>query len=160
MVIVSGESDRAAVLPATRRNVEQIGKDLRLRQLPGPGNALGLVKFILPNAHDVYLHDTPAKGLFASTRRDLSHGCIRVSDPVALAVHLLRDQPAWTPERVRGAMQGEDNTRVDLARPAPVLIVYATAMAREDGEVLFYPDIYGLDDELDRLLSKGYPYPK
>jgi murein L,D-transpeptidase YcbB/YkuD len=160
MVIVSGTSDRAAVLPASRRNVEQIGRDLRLRQLPGPGNALGLVKFILPNAHNVYLHDTPAKGLFASTRRDLSHGCIRVSAPVELAVHLLRDQPAWTPERVREAMQGEDNTRVDLPRPAPVLIVYATAMAHEDGAVLFYPDIYGLDDELDRLLSKGYPYPK
>jgi murein L,D-transpeptidase YcbB/YkuD len=161
MEIAEGESDRAPALPATRKNLERVGTELRLRQLPGPGNALGLVKFIFPNAHNVYLHDTPAKSLFASTRRDMSHGCIRVSDPTALAVHLLRDQAGWTPERIRAAMEtGEDNTRIDLARPVPVLVVYTTAIANESGEVLFYPDIYGLDDDLDRLLARGYPYPK
>ena len=158
MVLVSAESDLE--LPATRENLERIGQDLRLRQLPGPLNALGEIKFVLPNAHDVYLHDTAAKGLFARARRDFSHGCIRVSDPVALAAHVLRDQPEWTIERIRAAMDGDDNTRVDLARPVPVYIVYETAITHENGDVYFYPDIYGLDEELDGLLTKGYPYPK
>jgi len=160
MVLVSGESDRAPALPATRENVERIGKDLRVRQLPGPDNALGLVKFMLPNAHNIYLHDTPAKGLFARSRRDLSHGCIRLSNPVALAMHVLRDKPEWTEERVRAAMNGADNTKVSLSHPVPVCITYSTAMARENGEVYFYSDIYGLDAKLDELLKKGYPYPK
>ena len=160
MVLVSGESDSAPVLPATPENLERIGRDLRVRQLPGPQNALGLLKFILPNAHDVYLHDTAAKGLFARARRDFSHGCIRLSDPVALAAHVLRDQPEWTVERIRAAMAGDDNTRVNLSRPVPVCIVYSTASADEGGEVYFYSDIYGLDTELDQLLRKGYPYPR
>ena len=160
MVLVSRESEPALVLPASRENRARIGGDLRIRQLPGPQNALGLVKFVLPNAYDVYLHDTAATGLFAQTRRDFSHGCIRLSDATALAAHVLRDQPQWTVERVRAAMEGEDNMRVNLSRPVPVCIVYATAVARETGEVYFYPDIYGLDKELDGLLSQGYPYPK
>ncbi|OGF22916.1 MAG: hypothetical protein A2V63_09555 [Candidatus Eisenbacteria bacterium RBG_19FT_COMBO_70_11] len=160
MVLVSGESDRAPVLPATRENLERIGRGLRLRQLPGPQNALGLVKFLLPNAHNVYLHDTAAKGLFARSRRDFSHGCIRLSDPVALAAHVLRDQPQWTVERIRAAMDGDDNTRVNLSGPVPVCIVYSTAMMSENGEVYFYPDIYRLDTKLDQMLIKGYPYPK
>jgi L,D-transpeptidase YcbB len=160
MVLVSRESDPALVLPASRENRARIGGDLRVRQLPGPQNALGLVKFVLPNAYDVYLHDTAATGLFAQTRRDFSHGCVRLSDPTALAVHVLRDQPQWTVERVRAAMEGEDNMRVNLSRPVPVCIVYATAVARETGEVYFYPDIYALDKELDGLLAQGYPYPR
>jgi murein L,D-transpeptidase YcbB/YkuD len=160
MVLVTGESEQSPVLPASRENRARIGQDLRVRQLPGPQNALGLVKFVLPNAYDVYLHDTAATGLFARTRRDFSHGCIRLSDPVALAAHVLRDQPLWTVERVRAAMKGEDDMRVNLSRPVPVCIVYATAIARETGEVYFYPDIYALDKELDGLLAQGYPYPK
>jgi len=149
------------VLPMTPENLERIGRSLRVRQLPGPQNALGLVKFLLPNAHNVYLHDTAQKGLFAKARRDFSHGCIRLSDPVALAAHVLRDQPAWTIERIHTAMDdGEDNVRVDLSRPVPVCIVYTTAITRENGEVYFYSDIYGLDKTLDQLLRKGYPYPK
>jgi murein L,D-transpeptidase YcbB/YkuD len=161
MVLVSGESDRAPVLPMTPENLERIGRGLRVRQLPGPQNALGLVKFLLPNAHNVYLHDTAQKGLFAKARRDFSHGCIRLSDPVALAAHVLRDQPAWTVERIHEAMDdGEDNVRINLSRPVPVCIVYTTAITRENGEVYFYSDIYGLDKTLDQLLRKGYPYPK
>jgi murein L,D-transpeptidase YcbB/YkuD len=159
MVLVSGESDSTRVLPATPENLERIGGDLRIRQRPGPLNALGLVKFVLPNARDIYLHDTAAKGLFAQARRDFSHGCIRLSDSAALAAHVLRDQPDWTPERIRAAMDGEDNTRVNLSRPVPVCIIYSTAITRENGEVYFYSDIYDLDEELDRLLRKGYPYP-
>jgi murein L,D-transpeptidase YcbB/YkuD len=161
MILVSDAGlDSGAVLPPTRDHLERMGRDVRVRQTPGPVNALGAVKFVLPNAHDVYLHDTAAKGLFSQVRRDVSHGCIRVSDPVALAAHVLRDQPEWTVERVRTAMVGEDNTRVNLARPVPVYIVYETAIAHENGEVHFYPDIYGLDEALDRLLEQGYPYPK
>lgn len=160
MVLVSGESASAPELPATRANIARIGKGVRVRQLPGPENSLGLVKFVFPNAHNVYLHDTAAKSLFAETRRDFSHGCIRVSDPVALAAHVLRDQPAWTIERIREAMNGKDDTRVNLSGPVPVCIVYTTALAQENGDVRFYPDIYRLDAELDRVLSLGYPYPK
>lgn len=159
MILVQGESDSDAALPPTTENLERIGKDLRVRQLPGLQNALGLVKFVLPNAYNVYLHDTAAKGLFARARRDLSHGCVRVRDPVALAVHLLRDQPRWTPARIREAMDTEDNRRVDLARPVPVYIVYATAIAHDRGDVYFYSDVYGLDRKLDELLRRGYPYP-
>jgi len=160
MVLVSGESDRAPELPATPENLARIGNGLRLRQLPGAQNALGLLKFVLPNAHDVYMHDTAARGLFAKARRDFSHGCIRLSDPVALAAHVLRDQPEWTAERIRAAMNGEDDMRVNLLRPVPVCIVYSTASASDNGDVYFYPDIYDLDRELDQLLKKGYPYPK
>lgn len=159
MILVEGESNLAPALPPTPENLERIGKDLRVRQLPGPLNALGLVKFVLPNAHGVYLHDTAAKGLFARSRRDLSHGCIRVRDPVALAAHVLRDQPQWTRERVRAAMDTDDNERVNFSRPVPVYIVYATAIARDSGELYFYSDVYGLDQKLDELLRKGYPYP-
>ena len=128
---------------------------------PPPANAAtGGIKFVLPNAHNVYLHDTAAKGLFARARRDLSHGCIRVKDPVALAAHVLRDRPEWTVERVRAAMAGEDNKRVNLSHPVPVYIVYETAITHENGDVYFYSDIYGLDEELDGLLRKGYPYPQ
>lgn len=160
MVLVSGEGEDAKELPASRENLARIGQGVRVRQVPGPKNALGLVKFMLPNAHDVYLHDTPGKGVFARIRRDASHGCIRLSDPVALAAHVLRDQPDWTVERIRAAMQGEDDNRVNLSGPVPVCIVYTTAFASEDGEVFFYPDVYGLDGELARLLKLGYPYPK
>src|SRR4029453_10523856 len=160
MVLVSGESEDASVVSPTRENLERVGIDLRVRQLPGAQNALGLVKFVMPNAHDVYLHDTAAKALFARARRDFSHGCIRLSDPVALAAHVLRDQPQWTIESIRAAMDGDDNRRVDLLRPVPVCIVYTTAAALENGDVHFYSDIYGLDEQLDELLRRGYPYSR
>ncbi len=160
MVLVAGESDRAPGLSPTSANLARIGKGLRLRQLPGPQNALGRLKFLLPNANDVYLHDTPLQGFFAKARRDFSHGCIRLSDPVALATQVLNDQPAWPVDSIRAAMDGNDNVRVNLSRPVPVYIVYSTAMTRDSGEVYFYSDIYGLDKDLALLLGKGYPYPR
>jgi len=128
-----------------------------VRQVPGPKNSLGLVKFIFPNAHDVYLHATPATQLFSQSRRDFSHGCIRVEKPELLAQWVLRDLPQWTPERIEQAMHGEKPLQVDLPRPIPVLIVYATAVALENGEVRFFDDVYGFDAELDALAAKGYP---
>ena len=126
---------------------------LRVRQIPGPANALGLVKFVFPNNHNVYLHDTPATELFSKPRRDFSHGCIRVENPGILAEWVLQQKPEWTRERIAEAMQGNKTVQVNLDVPIPVLIVYATAVVLQTGEVRFFPDIYGHDAALDRLLS-------
>ncbi|MDO8803111.1 MAG: L,D-transpeptidase family protein [Elusimicrobiota bacterium] len=118
---------------------------LYLRQRPGPANSLGLVKFLMPNAHSVYLHGTPSRRGFRESERDLSHGCIRVEDPGALAAWALRYQPEWTPERIRAAMAGAETVTVKLTEPIPVLLQYGTAVAVEGGEVHFFDDIYGRD---------------
>lgn len=118
---------------------------LYLRQRPGPGNALGLVKFLMPNAHSVYLHGTPSKWGFSRSRRDLSHSCIRVEDPAALAIWVLRDRPEWTPERIRAAMEGTETITVKLAEPIPVFLQYGTAAVADSGEVRFFDDIYSQD---------------
>jgi murein L,D-transpeptidase YcbB/YkuD len=132
---------------------------LFIRQLPGPKNSLGLVKFIFPNSFNVYMHDTPAQEFFAKSRRDFSHGCIRLENPADLAVWVLRDNPGWDINRVRGAMNGSPNQQVNLAHRIPVLIVYGTVIVNEDGIVHFYDDIYGHDAALEKVLAKGYPYP-
>jgi L,D-transpeptidase YcbB len=118
---------------------------LRVRQRPGQGNALGSVKFMLPNQNNVYLHDTPEKQLFSRSTRAFSHGCIRVSEPATLAQWLLSDDPAWTATRIAEAMDGDAPLQVNLPEPVRVYIVYGTAVAREDGTVLFLDDLYGLD---------------
>jgi murein L,D-transpeptidase YcbB/YkuD len=133
---------------------------LEVRQKPGPTNALGLVKLMFPNEYNVYLHSTPAPQLFSQTRRDFSHGCIRVEKPAELAAWVLRDKPDWSVERAQAAMTtGKDNLQVNLTNPIPVLILYGTAVADPDGQVRFLDDIYGYDDELKQALAKGYPYP-
>jgi L,D-transpeptidase YcbB len=132
---------------------------LAVRQKPGPANALGLVKLIFPNDFNVYLHSTPAPALFAKSRRDFSHGCIRVEKPAELAAWVLRNNPDWSLERVQTAMQsGPDDVTVKLVKPVPVFIVYATALAYENGEVHFYDDLYGYDASLAKALANGYPY--
>ena len=128
---------------------------LAVRQRPGPENALGLIKFEFPNQYDVYMHDTPAKHLFARSRRDFSHGCIRVEDAVALAAWVLKDNPEWAPENIRAAMNGEETLRVAVKHPIPVLILYGTAVVLEDGVVRFYEDIYGYDADLERALAES-----
>jgi murein L,D-transpeptidase YcbB/YkuD len=132
---------------------------LFIRQTPGPKNSLGLVKFIFPNSYSVYMHDTPAQEFFAKSRRDFSHGCIRLEKPADLAAWVLRDNPGWTMDRVRAAMNGSPNQQVNLAHPIPVLIVYGTVIVTEDELVHFYDDIYGHDAALEKVLAKGYPYP-
>ena len=132
---------------------------LAVRQKPGPRNALGLVKLIFPNEYNVYLHSTPSQQLFSQTRRDFSHGCIRVEKPDELAAWALQGIPGWDLARVRAAMQsGKDNMRVNLAKPIPVLILYGTAVTDDDGSVRFFDDIYGHDATLRKALAKGYPY--
>jgi murein L,D-transpeptidase YcbB/YkuD len=125
---------------------------LRVRQRPGQKNALGAVKFVLPNTMDIYLHSTPAQQLFSETRRDFSHGCIRVEDPPALAAFVLRDQPAWTPERIRDAMAAGKLSTVTLTQPIPVVLFYTTAIVDSVGRDLFTSDIYGLDAKLESAL--------
>jgi murein L,D-transpeptidase YcbB/YkuD len=159
---VPDEIAREEILPKAAKNpaylesqnmeYDQAG---RLRQRPGPNNSLGLVKFILPNPYQVYLHDTPAKELFRRSRRDFSHGCIRVADPVALAEFVL--DGAWDRERIIEAMkQGPVRNRVDLAAPIPVYLLYATAVVDPDGRIHFYDDIYGHDARLARALANRY----
>ena len=130
----------------------------RIRQKPGATNSLQRVKYIFPNAFNVYLHDTPARSEFERARRDASHGCIRVADPVRLARFLLADQAAWDSTAIVAAMSQLIPRQVNLTRRIPVHIVYATTVAREDGVVLFYDDIYGHDRTLKALLAKRYPY--
>jgi L,D-transpeptidase YcbB len=132
---------------------------LAVRQKPGPTNALGLVKLIFPNEHNVYLHSTPSPELFSRSRRDFSHGCIRVEKPAELAAWALRNNPGWTLERVQQGMQsGKDDVTVNLTKRIPVFIVYGTALAYENGDVHFSDDIYGHDAKLATALAKGYPY--
>lgn len=127
---------------------------LRVRQKPGNHNALGLVKFLFPNDNHVYLHSTPQPALFARTRRDFSHGCIRVEDPAELAEWVLRAQPAWSREKIDSAMTGNrDDVYVKVERPVSVILFYATAVAEENGEVKFFDDIYGHDVQLAKLLE-------
>jgi L,D-transpeptidase YcbB len=129
---------------------------LMVRQKPGPKNALGLIKFIFPNDQNVYLHSTPSQSLFSRSRRDFSHGCIRVEDPKALAEWVLRNNPGWTRERIEAAFQAQKEQQVNLARTIPVLIVYGTAIAKEDGQVFFFDDIYGNDKALTKLFAQAY----
>jgi L,D-transpeptidase YcbB len=133
---------------------------LFVRQNPGPKNSLGLVKFIFPNNYNIYMHDTPEQEFFSKTRRDFSHGCIRLEKPADMAVWVLRDNPGdWTLDRVRAAMNGSASQQVNLTHPIPVLIIYATVIVTGDGLVHFYDDIYGHDATLKKVLDKGYPYP-
>jgi murein L,D-transpeptidase YcbB/YkuD len=130
---------------------------LFIRQVPGEKNALGLVKFLFPNQYNVYLHSTPAKSLFLKSRRDFSHGCIRVEKPEELAQWALRGMPGWNMDHIQAAESGTDSIQVNLDKPIPVLIVYGTAVV-EGGEVFFFDDIYGHDAALEQLLDHGYPY--
>jgi murein L,D-transpeptidase YcbB/YkuD len=153
--IASGADDSSPAVPPTPENLAALatGK-LRLRQQPGEDNALGLAKFIFPNNYNVYLHSTPAHNLFKEPVRAFSHGCIRVSDPLALATLVLKDVPGdWTRDKIQAAMNGRTSVRIDLAHPINVLILYATALATEAGPVMFFDDIYGYDRKLERQLG-------
>ena len=153
--IVRGDGDDARVVPAGDQALALLGQGkLRLRQRPGPKNSLGLVKFVFPNAENIYLHGTPATQLFQRSRRDFSHGCVRLEDPVALAQWLLRDQPRWTRERIEASMAGTSTLRVDLSQPLPVLLFYMTATVMpEDDALHLADDIYGHDAKLLQALS-------
>jgi murein L,D-transpeptidase YcbB/YkuD len=152
-VVTSG-----AVGDDTLKRLRQGG--LSIRQTPGAHNSLGLVKFVFPNRYDVYLHGTPARDLLARSRRDFSHGCIRVADPAGLAAWVLRGNPEWTQKRIRAAMRGRGTIPVGLNVHPTVVVFYATAVVLETGEARFFPDLYGLDAALLRVLNAGRPYPR
>lgn len=120
-------------------------KGVAFRQRPGSENALGFVKFMFPNPFNVYIHDTPADSLFQRLGRTLSHGCVRIEDPVGFAAYVLRDQPQWTRDAIMEAMHAGDEKHVRLSAPIPVHIVYFTAWADEQGGLHFRDDVYGFD---------------
>jgi L,D-transpeptidase YcbB len=155
MELVEGERDQSPVVAPTPDNLARLATGgLRLRQRPGPKNALGLVKFVFPNPEDVYMHATPAQQLFSQARRDFSHGCVRVADPIGLAEWVLAAQPDWPRDRIVAAMQGDATVHVPVARPIQVLLFYNTAAVEsDDGSVHFAADIYGQDARLDRALA-------
>ena len=125
----------------------------RLRQPPGARNALGRVKFMFPNRHFVYLHDTPGKHLFDRSERAFSHGCIRLENPLDLAGVLL----GWSPEQIESALSSGKTRTVNLSRPIPVFLLYLTAVAEGD-EVLFRNDVYNRDAAVLNALDRSFPY--
>lgn len=124
---------------------------IRLRQRPGPFNPMGDIKFVLANKDGIFLHHTANPGLFQRARRDLSHGCIRVEDPVGLAQFVLEDDPAWDAERLRAAMGQDRPTVLRVRRPPRVVLLYSTVRV-QDGRAGFLADLYGLDRLLDQAL--------
>lgn len=130
------------------------GSYIRARQRPGKKNPLGRVKFVFPNTADVYLHDTPSRAAFNRPRRDLSHGCVRVSEPERLAEFVLGDQQGWDRETIRQAMSAPKTRHVTLKRSVPVLFYYGTTFVDHENKLRFYPDVYGQDEQLKRALEK------
>ena len=118
-----------------------------IRQKPGPNNSLGQVKFVFPNEHGIYFHDTPAKGLFQYPKRTFSHGCIRLADPAKLAHYLLRNTPGWSEEKIRTAMKSGKEQSVKLPHPVAVSLSYYTAWVDDHNELQLRQDIYGIDRE-------------
>lgn len=154
------------ILPKARRDPDYLTREgfvlqvdpvdkgrVRVRQLPGEQNALGRIKFDMPNAFDVYLHDTPTRTLFDRSKRALSHGCIRVERPFELAIALLKDDPAWTSEALAEAMARRNTQRIPLAKPVRVFLLYWTAFVDRNGIVNFREDLYGWDERLFRLVG-------
>jgi len=125
-----------------------------IRQNPGPHNALGRIKFIFPNKHSIYLHDTPHRELFSKERRAFSHGCIRVNDPLTLGQLILtNDGQDWDKERINQVITKEKTTRVNLKTPLPVMLLYWTVNAANSNEILFKQDIYNRDPQLLKALD-------
>lgn len=153
--IVRGGGDDATVVAPDPAAIEALAAGrLRLRQRPGADNALGPVKFVLPNAYGIRLHGTSEPALFELPSRAFSHGCIRVSQPADLAEFVLRNAPdKWDADRVETAMCGTQTLRIKLTTPVRVVVFYATAAASESRGALFAEDIYGLDRKLERLLD-------
>jgi murein L,D-transpeptidase YcbB/YkuD len=155
MEIVRGLGEDARSVDVTAENLELLRQGaLRLRQRPGSRNALGLIKFVFPNEQNVYLHATPAQALFKRSRRDFSHGCVRVEDAIGLAEWLLSDRPRWTRDRILEAMNGSLPLHVNVGQPTQVVLLYTTAaIAPEDRAIHFAEDIYGHDRALDKALA-------
>ncbi len=145
-------------LPGIRRNSNYLAKHNmewnggNVRQKPGPNNSLGLVKFLFPNSHSIYLHDSPAKSLFNEDQRAFSHGCIRLSEPTKLANYLLRDDANWNDEKITSAMNKGVEQYVTLKTTVPVFIAYFTAWVNKKGQLNFRNDVYQRDSRLAKMI--------
>jgi murein L,D-transpeptidase YcbB/YkuD len=149
------------IIPAIARNKDYLKENHmewyegRLRQVPGPDNALGAIKFVFPNPFDIFLHDTPAKGLFKEQKRAFSHGCIRISAPLQLAAYLLSGQKGWSSQKMNEILSRSKEYYVKLEREVPVYILYLTAFVDPEGKLNFREDIYQKDASLARMLIKN-----
>ncbi len=137
----------------TRNNMEWNGN--AVRQKPGPWNALGKVKFLFPNSHSIYLHDTPGKTAFGHDQRAFSHGCIRVSDPKRLAIYVLRKQPEWSEAKIVAAMNASTEKYVKISNPIPVFIAYFTSWVDTKGRLNFRNDVYKRDSRLAKMIIEN-----
>jgi murein L,D-transpeptidase YcbB/YkuD len=151
------------IMPAMARNSNYISRNNMeitgyhgnvpiVRQKPGPTNSLGLVKFLFPNSHSIYLHDSPAKSLFDQSSRAFSHGCIRVQEPLKLAEFLLKDEPEWDENSITQAMNRGVERTVTLKKEVPVFITYFTAFVDRAGKINFRKDIYDRDERLADMI--------
>ncbi|MDN3654740.1 L,D-transpeptidase family protein [Ferruginibacter paludis] len=145
-------------LPAMRKNPNYLVEHNmewnggNVRQKPGPDNSLGLVKFLFPNTHSIYLHDTPAKSLFNEDKRAFSHGCIRLAEPKKLAEYLLRNDSAWNEQKITEAMNKGVEQYVTLKKTLPVFIAYFTAWVDRQGKLNFRNDVYKRDARLAKMM--------
>ncbi len=154
MELVTAFGNTTKAVAFTSSSLAQLKQGaLRIRQRPGKKNALGKVKFIFPNKEDVYLHDTPSRSLFSKSRRDFSHGCVRVANPDRLAEFALKNQ--WSKETIQHAMQTSKTQRVILKKSIPVLFFYVTSSIDPNDNLAFYSDIYGYDVVLQEALNKS-----
>lgn len=148
-------------LPAIRRNKNYLARNHmewnggRVRQKPGPWNALGQVKFLFPNSHSIYLHDTPSKNAFGNDKRAFSHGCIRVGEPKRLAMYILRKQPEWTEPRIEASMNSGKEQYVQINKPVPVFIAYFTSWVDKMGRLNFRDDVYKRDSRLAKMIIEN-----
>jgi murein L,D-transpeptidase YcbB/YkuD len=131
-----------------------------IRQEPGPENALGRIKFMFPNTHAVYLHDTPSKQLFNRTERTFSSGCIRIENPYRFAELLLDGDPDWNRERVIEAVDSLKTRSIRLRNPVEVILLYWTVDVDKNGDVLFKQDIYNRDPPIIKALGKDFSFRK
>ncbi|MHB9054605.1 MAG: L,D-transpeptidase family protein [Paludibacteraceae bacterium] len=154
---------RKEIMPAMKKNknyLEEHNMEITgykdgipdIRQRPGENNSLGKVKFMFPNSHSIYLHDSPVKNLFAKVDRSYSHGCVRVGNAEFLANYLLRNQKNWTPKKTHNAMNSSTESIVNLEKPMPVYLTYFTAFIDKNGRLNFRKDIYNRDRKLQDLL--------
>lgn len=147
-----GKGQVLADAPTPEVLTELARGEYRIRQRPGAKNALGHVKFEFPNRDSIYMHDTPSHSLFARSRRDFSHGCIRLSHPDQMAKFLLNAERNWDEQRVADALASDKQLTVELHKPVPVLIFYTTSLVDTDGRAVFLEDIYGYDSKLELAL--------
>ncbi|MBS0558630.1 MAG: L,D-transpeptidase family protein [Proteobacteria bacterium] len=162
--IIPADIAKAEILPKLNRDAEYLTRNRmvllpggEVEQLPGPDAGLGLIMFDMPNRFDVYLHDTPDRYIFNRDNRRISHGCIRVQNPLQLAALLMGQPVGAIIQKIAQGLVTGDTTRNNLPVPVPVFVVYQTAAMDADGTLQFYPDFYNRDAEIWRKLQKGTP---